>query len=1441
MDATPHLNSNNVTVEYTDPFGLFPQVSPLLSQVLPLRNLHWKSSARPVRSIDSLQIDFKPAQTAADDQKRLSDGASGAVSQRRHQIPGLLQTPYLKIYLLRCDDNETYKTTSRKTLREWIKTRASAAPTGQDNHDAFEWLILHVIPATAPGPEVTEKVPPSKWPGRGSTSVLEKVKADFNGSSKTAVDRVAQLRIPKADADKKQPELAAQLEDLVVKLKSSILTSFDLRVGQYEADIREKDSQRSLPGWNFCTFFILKEGLSLGLENVGLFEDALIGYDELAVGLDSALRDQISGTGDQHGGTFLNYSKDLQSKAESILASKSPEKREEGSSSSEDDEDEEEDDDGDGDGYRDDLFSNPIALERDIFPLQPQQKPYRDMILANNISIFDFRVYIFSRQLLLLLKAARSPRSNRQSASHKNTDKHNLVLLAEICERASEFITLACRTLRRDVENGLAQLYQTPDPCRKDNVVTNIVSSWAYAAVSQVLIQTSTKSLDIPTVSLRTGKDLVDASVLATFTTETRAGVPKRSSSLMSPTSRPGSGISLNSLGSILSTPQKAGGVELAAARADLYHLARCQLAALGRRRGWEKGWNNMSLLLNEKSDLTDVSLDDDSQEEAEPAVVSQSKRPSPSMTGGVDTPCLALSIKSAKHFNCLYEQVTDQVFRHNMAANRMKSAEKMMTDIALLKYETGDYALAASYFHQLATFYCSNGWEALEGTMVELYSRCLKRLNRKDEFVHASLRLLGIYSSISQPCSTLQSSMGCRVEEYVDDLFEVSKSLSKTFIVQIRGFFRDVQIKPGISHFTDKDGFQAQLSLRYALGEKIKIDNIKMRLVNSLETPTMELWLDNFDSTIVKAKTTKILLESSTTVHGKYYIDRIEMQAGNITFIQDYDSQVAASHILQDTTVKSPASEDERPHIVCYPAAEAFGGKISQSRAINLVENRSLDIELNSGWNDISTGYVRLKPATAGLRLIIADVSLVDGSLTLDDEKKGGRICFSSLARDSTAILRVPYTMEGSQTTLSVSMEVEYETAEGEFDYISSSSIISTLPVSVNVQDLFQDGQLFSRFSISPGMLIPIRVFNCEMASSGKYDVEASALKGEIFDVFPKQPASLLYKITPRSDYQPDKKEGSARPLSLSMEFSCLNEECLSVLEDKFTEEVESSPFSGLKHLLVPFLLAAFSAIWTAHALEIIGLVREIEVYSYEHVQWNTAIQSLDIDTQKRLVEWLKKWHEKNQSIPLPNERPVHASRCITIPVDIPDVQVVHTARLVLDGLSPGQTHVGVDDMIPADLIIHHTRRWCSVAEREVQSSLEFSYEVVANPDVWVIGGRRRGNYSCAEGEEKRFRLLLLPQRAGHLLLPTVDIKSFAVETGQQQQPMSPLAGEQQPHSDSSFAPRPRRPVSSELDYRSHGETILVSADLQMTTINLDGFGDAVEDGGWQAGSTTG
>ena len=290
-----------------------------------MRNLHWKSPTRPVRSIESLRIGFSPAQPETSEQKSSSD-APGLVPHRRHQIPGLRQTPYLKVYLIRCDDNDTYKATARKTLREWIKaqgTSSTSQPTGsgQENHDAFEWLILHVV-QDSDGLDKTP-APTSKW-GRSTSTVLEKIKADFNGSSKTSIDRVAQLRLPKDGTPTKSPELAEQLEDLIDKMKKGILASFNLRVAQYEEDIKEKDSQRSLPGWNFCTFFILKEGLARGFENVGLFEDALLGYDELSIGLDAAIRDQLHEGSEKHGNAFLTSSKNWVERVKNVLETDSP-------------------------------------------------------------------------------------------------------------------------------------------------------------------------------------------------------------------------------------------------------------------------------------------------------------------------------------------------------------------------------------------------------------------------------------------------------------------------------------------------------------------------------------------------------------------------------------------------------------------------------------------------------------------------------------------------------------------------------------------------------------------------------------------------------------------------------------------------------------------------------------------------------------------------------------------------------------------------------------------------------------------------------------------------------------------------------------------------------------------------------------------------------------
>ncbi|KAJ5794006.1 hypothetical protein N7457_000605 [Penicillium paradoxum] len=1435
--------SSNVTVEYTDPSGLFPLIQPVIESKLPLKNLHWKSPTRPVRSIESLRIGFTPAQESTE-RKVSSDTVQSTVTHRRHQIPGLRQTPYLKVYLLRCDDNDTYKATARRNLREWIKANASSQSTqsataSQEKHDAFEWLILHVVPDG----DAADKAPisTSKW-GRGSTTVLEKAKADFNGSSKTAVDRVAQLRLPKHGT--KSSELAAQLEDLIDKMKNGILASFDLRVAQYEEDIKEKDSQRSLPGWNFCTFFILKEGLARGFENVGLFEDGLAGYDELAVGLDAAIRDQLDGSADQHSGALSVTSKNWAELAKKAL--------EAGAS-----------DESDGDDADVPLFSE---LESEDFPFNSNKMSYREMILASDISIFDFRTYIFSRQLTLLLRAARaSSLAGTEPTPDANTSQsgkkpENLMLLAEICGRATEFISLAARTLRYDLECGLAEVTHAS----KTDVINNLVSTWAFSAAFQILSQTSTPAFMLPESSLHAVAQSSETAAVAAG--ESRADVPRRTSSLVGAV-RPGrpvtqdisDSVGLMQRRSTMDHPkpvpfptQKTGSEQLASGRAELLLLARRSLEEVARRRGWAENWNDLGLLFDDRhrsgaSDMSEISLDGDDTQESQ----TDCKAKQTSLVG-IELPGLKAALKSKDAFLFLYEELSDRLIRHHMAANRVNSLEQALAEIAILRYRRKDYESAASYFHRMAPFYGTKYWIVLEGTMLELHARCLKKLNRNEDYVRMMIRLLSKFATYAQAqLSTRQKTVAGSIpsteqemlEGHVRDLFDASDALQKDVPASLTDFFADLRVDPAIRLYDNKDGFQIQLSLRFLLGKQIEIDNLKLRLVGANSSQNSEHWIESSAKFMVKSASTQILIDSSvntykgrfqyfwltciqTTLQGKYFVDRLEMRAGNLVF--NFNGGRDSTLPVGFREAGESEGIDEQPYIYCYPPAEGLQAKIVSPHLINLQAMRTLELELNSGRNDVKSGTIRVRPATAGLRLRLAETEVVDGKLEVDPNHESGVIEFGKLAPKSFVRLRIPYTVEEAFSTLSARAEIGYETDQGRFASSASFSVVSTLPISVNVQDIFKDEALFSRFTISPAMLIPLRITNCSLPSSDTYNVQSNITGPVALDVFPKLPASLLYKIRHNES---NTAATTPHSLQLSVDFTCVDDECLDAVEQQFATAINSSPFQQYTTLLTSHIVSSFRAQLSTNDMEVIGLIREVTMLPYETVRWDDLLGALNPPAED-MRQWLKDWHKAHSTIYLPAQPTIPARR-IVIPVDVPEIQVVHTAELQLQPKPTSEpeppTHAAVGQMIVAELCLRHTRRWCSPSTREsANQPLECSYEIHASPDMWQIGGRRRGNFLARDGESTRFTVLLLPQKPGHLLLPGIEIRTFL--------PSAPQLPTSPPADPAVSAAPSRRSIPCEVDYRNHSETVLVLPDLRKTTVTLSAAGGnhAAGGGSW-------
>lgn len=473
-------STSKVIIQCTDPDNLLETFESRLSNRIPLRNLHWKSPTRPLRSIPSINVSLVRKDAS---QNGTQSGA------RRHQIPGLRETPYLKLYLLRCDDKETYKESARKEIKQWVKDNTLEKESkgllrNHELHDAFEWMVVHVVmpntvAASQPksskhisvdATESTDSVnSKSKWTGKSPSTIFDKLRADFD-SSKSSVPRVSQVRL--TEQGKPQGallplEMEEQWQDLMDNLKAAILKSFDTRVSQYEEDIRERENQRTLPGWNFCTFFVLKEGLARGFENVGLLDDALVVYSELEIGLDMIVKEGQEQDDVDAAGALLPYAKHLKTLIRNAL------------------DDSSDNCEPDSNGHIESFtLEQVLATDTAQLPFEVEKHNYRDLILKNEVSALDLRIYMFTREMEIRLRQSRLLHQPKQDGKLSQT---NLTVLADFAELASNFINLAAREYRANLYTAWGGRLSGRERATQRIVIGNVVATWTWSAVTQIL------------------------------------------------------------------------------------------------------------------------------------------------------------------------------------------------------------------------------------------------------------------------------------------------------------------------------------------------------------------------------------------------------------------------------------------------------------------------------------------------------------------------------------------------------------------------------------------------------------------------------------------------------------------------------------------------------------------------------------------------------------------------------------------------------------------------------------------------------------------------------------------------------------------------------------------------------------------------------------------
>ncbi|KAI0244431.1 hypothetical protein L0F63_002486 [Massospora cicadina] len=338
-----------VKVSYYDPFGLWPQLREAFEPHLPLQSLQIKLPRRPTHIVSHLALDF----ISFDIQPNLPPPTDN------------FWDPTLHVMVLGCDDMETYRHAVRPQIASWRQTSLL--------HKDTEWLIINVLNSkSAPTPlkaRSQDIVPNSNSWLRNGTSVSNPTSQPSpHGHSLSASNLLNQLKGTSYELvnDKIRSDLKVgrrervypiKLHDcseaaagywgrLVEGVKALVSVKFERDFARLEAAAQKLDSQRRFVGWNFCGFFIVKESLAHALEALHRYRESLKVYDELEV--------------------VLQTSKDLYGS----------------------------------------WFAGPGEFTAGSFHLLGYATTaLRAKIATNQISVFDFRAYLFARQMHLLSRA----------------------------------------------------------------------------------------------------------------------------------------------------------------------------------------------------------------------------------------------------------------------------------------------------------------------------------------------------------------------------------------------------------------------------------------------------------------------------------------------------------------------------------------------------------------------------------------------------------------------------------------------------------------------------------------------------------------------------------------------------------------------------------------------------------------------------------------------------------------------------------------------------------------------------------------------------------------------------------------------------------------------------------------------------------------------------
>ena len=394
------------------------------------------------------------------------------------------------------------------------------------------------------------------------------------------------------------------------------------------------------------------------------------------------------------------------------------------------------------------------------------------------------------------------------------------------------------------------------------------------------------------------------------------------------------------------------------------------------------------------------------------------------------------------------------------------------------------------------------------------------------------------------------------------------------------------------------------------------------------------------------------------------YHVDKILFRAKNIIFVHDFNIDVtklaAIPQAIPHLSLPFTEPVERKPRIHCYPPEDALRGELTHATYAEVNKKRNFEVGWTNGWNNVRNCELRLKSASAGLRLYTAEAKRVRGGVEISNTPQAGVIQFSSMQQQSEepqapAQFRIPYDLESPSSTsvIAIGMDLIYQTEEGEFKFLLDAVLSTELPLAVNVHDVFKEYVLFSRFQIqtsspssSAAGQVPVQITGVELDGLGSdYMIKAPPRMSLPVDVLPEQPLWATYMIAIAEDKGDSRSSSSGKnstslnettSLSLIVQYRHFVAIVMKRIEFVFCKDLVKSRFGRFKWLLLPRLLDRAREFLSRSkssdndsGYSVISMSNEVILGLYERYRWNEVILNVAMKDREALGSWLQQWHK--------------------------------------------------------------------------------------------------------------------------------------------------------------------------------------------------------------------